>query len=345
MEYCTVEKKYFVFCSCKRCDASCVPCVHQINVMELFGALRLRDLTWHPRVSNGYYYSALVSCADVTFNPTAPWHPHLSEVSVNEWRHVHEKSASTVGIPVEGLIDGDFNHDPAGDNGDFSDGNDGGCARAKQSKRTPAYNAAFSQRMHQAIEGALPASSPLWRDYCVFQRQFFDDISRRSVTFSGVGASVRKRGLADVAQGRGGDRKKKGNNTDAVDLGRGAAASSSRVFGLQPLPTIAAPAPASGKRPFGWCLNFQGKKGQDAIDYLARWGAMETWIVEVYPDDKHPDYHTGDRWFMTISDGKVEGPEGKQYITACRWNKANSRLELDPRWRDAEMCELQQVKG
>lgn len=336
--YSIERKRYFVLCSCKRCEGTCVLCVHQVNVMEHFGAVRLRDLNWHPRVSNGYYYSALVSRADATFDPSERFHPHIEEVVVHEWRALHEKHASREGVPEEGLIDANFHEVSGNYPNDFDEGGgDGNALTTSKSTRTPAYNAVFSQRMHQAIEGVLPANSPLWREYCEFQKQFFATISRRSATFSGVGASLRKRGLADIAQGRGGKEKR-------VEQGR-AAASSYRVFGLQPLPTIAAPAPASGKRPFGWCLNFQGKKGQDAIDYLARWGAMETWIVEVYPDDKHPDYHTGDRWFMTITDGKVEGPEGKQYITACRWNKANSRLELDPRWRDAEMCELQQIKG
>jgi hypothetical protein len=53
--------------------------------------------------------------------------------------------------------------------------------------------------MHNAIDGALPASSPYWKEYCIFQQDFFEEIQRRSITWSGVGSSVRKRGVADAA--------------------------------------------------------------------------------------------------------------------------------------------------
>ena len=101
------------------------------------------------------------------------------------------------------------------------------------------------------------------------------------------------------------------------------------------------------KRPFGWNLNFAGRTGQSAREYLSRWGAFETWIVEVYAKEgvSGSAYNAGDWWFMTIKNGKVQGPEKGQYITACGWNKANSVSELDPRWPDNEKCEVLQVKG
>jgi len=117
-----------------------------------------------------------------------------------------------------------------------------------------------------------------------------------------------------------------------------AAQSQRPVVGLQPLQGA-----EPERRPFGWCLNFPGRKGQAAIDYLARWGAMDTWIVEVHPDEESKD--RGDRWFMTITNGKVQGPEGKQYITACKWHKNNSRSELDPEFPDKQICELRSVKA
>ena len=70
---------------------------------------------------------------------------------------------------------------------------------------------------------------------------------------------------------------------------------------------------------------------------------MEKWIVEVYPEKEAAK--RGERWFMTIADGKVQGPEKDQYITACRWHKVNSPSELDPAYPDKEKCELRQVKG
>jgi hypothetical protein len=111
------------------------------------------------------------------------------------------------------------------------------------------------------------------------------------------------------------------------------------VLGLQPLPVV-----EPETRPFGWCLNFSGRKGQAAREYIGRWGTMEKWIVEVYPDNKHVDYVKGDRWFMTITNGKVQGPENHQFITACRWHKKNSTSELDDKHPANEQCEIRQVK-
>jgi hypothetical protein len=107
------------------------------------------------------------------------------------------------------------------------------------------------------------------------------------------------------------------------------------VVGIQPQQAMT--------RPFGWSTNFQGKKGQLAIEYLARWGAKEKWILEVHPEKEAKK--RGERWFMTIADGKVQGPEGDQYITACKWHKVNSPSELDPQYPDKEKCELRQIKG
>jgi hypothetical protein len=75
--------------------------------------------------------------------------------------------------------------------------------------------------------------------------------------------------------------------------------------------------------------------------------AEVTWIVEVYAKEwvSGSAYNAGDRWFMTIKNGKVQGPEGGEYISACRWNKANSVSELDSRLPDSEKCEVLQVKG
>ena len=75
--------------------------------------------------------------------------------------------------------------------------------------------------------------------------------------------------------------------------------------------------------------------------------AEVTWIVEVYAKEwvSGSAYNAGDRWFMTIKNGKVQGPEGGEYISACRWNKANSVSELDSRWPNNEKCEVLQVKS
>ena len=66
--------------------------------------------------------------------------------------------------------------------------------------------------------------------------------------------------------------------------------------------------------------------------------------MEVFPDDLNPSYIPGDRWFMKIKNGKVQGPENDQFITACRWMKKNSLLQLDNAYPDALRVELRQVK-
>ena len=103
------QKKYFVCCSCQRCEGTCVPCVHQFNGMLIFGPLRLRDLAWHPRVTSAYYYNAVVR--EHEFHPDAVRMrvlPHLAEVVVDEWRNDNDRNASTVGVPLEGLLDSNF---------------------------------------------------------------------------------------------------------------------------------------------------------------------------------------------------------------------------------------------
>ena len=324
--YSIEQKRYFVFCSCKRCEGTCFPCVHQMNTMELFGPVRLRDLDWHPRVSNGYYYSALVSNAAADFDPMQRFHPHLSEVSVQEWREVNEKHASRVGVPDEGLLDANFEHVVV-DGGDVGDGPSGDDGAAQKSKRTPAYNAAFAQRMHYAIAGALSASSPFWREYCEFQKRFFENISRRAVTFPGVGASNRLTGVADIAQGRGNSAKRPQKAVQAVGA--------ETDGGMR----------ASHQLPFGWSLTYQGQTEAAARKHLKKWGALDSWIVEVYPDDEHPGYVATDRWFMKVIEGLVQGPKDKEFITACRWLTKNSVTRMDADYPNNEPCEILRVKA
>jgi hypothetical protein len=172
--------------------------------MEIFSGLRLRDLHWHPRLTNAHYYSALVREDECHTDASSRIHPHVAQVFVDEWRAHNEKFASSVGVPHEGELDNNFvvtEHltDANADDGD----NDAPYTKSRKSNRVPAYNSAYSQRMHLAIDGALPSSSAHWKEYCVFQKSFFEKIQRRSNSSSGVGSSARKRGVADAAQGKG----------------------------------------------------------------------------------------------------------------------------------------------
>ena len=97
-------------------------------------------------------------------------------------------------------------------------------------------------------------------------------------------------------------------------------------------------------------LVFKGKTEDAARAFLKRWGpqggAIDSWIVEVYPDKEHPGYVDGDRWFMKIIKGRVQGPKDKEYITACRWMIKNSVTRMDAQsYPDELPCEIRRVKA
>jgi hypothetical protein len=192
------EKKYVVQCSCHSSEATCLPCVHQMNVIEdPFHALQLRNLDWHPRVTNAYYYSAVVtgSARDVHLAASSRVYPHITQVIVDEWRCVKQINASNDGVPEEGQLHKNFENVlyNAGNDDDHND-NDQGPENPRKEKRAPAYNGIFADRMHQAIHGALPQNSPKWKEYCMFQKQFLAEANRMRHAVRGVGASLRKKG-------------------------------------------------------------------------------------------------------------------------------------------------------
>jgi hypothetical protein len=196
------------------------------------------------------------------------------------------------------------------------------------------------EALHEAVKvslGPVSRNQTGWKSYQKMLDQHLASVTSEAPVAK-VGHPVSKR----LRAGWEGGSVALSSQSQRVMVTAGAAGPSSNsqrpVVGIQPLPPH-----TTDQRPFGWCLNFEGRQGQLAIDYLARWGAMETWIVEVYPEKEAAK--RGDRWFMTITDGKVQGPEKDQYITACRWHKVNSTSELDPDYPDKEKCELRQVKG
>jgi hypothetical protein len=126
--------------------------------------------------------------------------------------------------------------------------------------------------------------------------------------------------------------------------GGGAAPSQQRTPSSSQSGVHASAAIANDQRPSDWDQRFEGKTKHAAWAYLGRWGAKENWIVEVFPDDRSSLYALGDRWFLRIKNGRVEGTEGDQWISSCRWMKKNSFLQLDPAYPDAVRVELRQVK-
>jgi hypothetical protein len=185
--------------------------------MNVFRPVLFRELNWHSRVTVAHYYSALVS--DTWSRDAAELktriYPHIREVHVEEWRVLPSSVASTEGVPSEGQLNSNF--EPCIQDGpDHHDGRENDDAPRKK-RRPPVYNAAFSQRMQQAIENALPKSSGAWQEYCLYQKDFLERVNRMHHRTAGPGPRLRKRGVADIGQGRGekgqGKRSKQGKGT------------------------------------------------------------------------------------------------------------------------------------
>jgi hypothetical protein len=138
------------------------------------------------------------TACDVHLAASSRVYPHIPQVIVDEWRSKKKITASKNGVPDEGQLDENF--EPVSFN-DCNDTGDNGQAasQTRKDKRPPAYNGIFADRMHQSIHGVLPQNSPKWKEYCMFQKQFFAEVNRMRHAVPGVGASVRMRGNGDVA--------------------------------------------------------------------------------------------------------------------------------------------------
>jgi hypothetical protein len=146
------DRKYFVNCGCQMYEGTCIPCCHQLNVMETFQEkVNLRDLDWHPRVKNLQYYSAVISDTPTAAVVSAP---HIRQVQVDEWRDAHPNSASMDGVPLQGRLDSNF--DPViecrsgiiDDDGPFEDGSTGHDVLRRRATR-PFNNAIPYRTSHE----------------------------------------------------------------------------------------------------------------------------------------------------------------------------------------------------
>ena len=64
----------------------------------------------------------------------------------------------------------------------------------------------------------------------------------------------------------------------------------------------------------------------------------------MFADPEYPGYKLGDRWFMKIVKGLVQGQEKEQFITSCRWMIKNCVTRMDAKgYPEAVPCEIQQV--
>jgi hypothetical protein len=276
--------------------------------METFQEkVNFRELDWHPRVKVLQYYSAVISDTPSAVHVSAP---HIRQVLVEEWRRAHPNSASKDGVPLQGRLDSNFDpvierrNSSIDDGGAMEDGGNGHDVLSRRATRRPVYTSAYSQRLQQSIEGILPAHSPHWQDYCVLQTKFLEQMNRIAHPVPGPGSSLRIRGIADVAQGRGSGGSRKRNMTQ--------------------------PAPISTRvEPIVDSWQTTGLKGSKAHRVLEK-GAADGWILEVHPNTLLPTYTAGDRWFLKIMNGSVVGLSNCLKIKGCRWLQTNSVTKLCP---------------
>lgn len=373
-----VEGRYQFTCSCGYLERTCVVCRHVFVVLwHMFGSWRLHEFKWHRITTKKFYYTAIVTDKPIDFEAGLPHcYPTISASDVDSWLESHDASAE--GVPTEGRIeitldDDSDDHQIGGHDDDPNDeggnGNEsapkrlranvascdakflaitshlGNGANSKQgykdlASRIAEYLAAtvHPTTIHDMIKASLGPVSKNQAGFNAYHR-FLDEhlsivTSRAAPNPVGHPTSKRLQGWWERGKFAGAkhDGSKAQQECRPVSQQQTRHASQQSDAGQE-------------LRPDSWHVNFDGKVLESARAYLRRWGAREGWIVEVFPDRDHPEYEPGDRWFMTITNGLVQGPETAQHITACKWMKKNSVATLDSRWRQPESCEILQVKA
>ena len=374
-----VGNKYEFSCSCRYLERTCVICRHIFFVFwYVFNAWRISAVAWHKRTTRKYFYSTVVTDRPLNADlSTEHVHPTCTCDELNAWLDGHE--ASEDGVPIPGEIVSEVDEDHNQDSFQDHQGDDheepetgGGTSRKRrrqfvnaalcdqklgaitnhlgpQQSNSSGYTTLLAtlgsfmartmsvEAVAEAIKVSLGPPSTNQHGWSLYHKCLEQHLTLVTSQAPGstVGAPKSRRMLAHYEGGSASTQEPR-TNTVATTAPR------STPHGIQPIPVIAGPE----RRPFGWSLNFPGRANIGARDYLLKYGGMETWIVEVYAKEgvSGSAYTAGDRWFMTIKNGLVQGPQDDEYITACRWNKANSRTELDPEWPGNERCELRQVK-
>lgn len=119
--------------------------------------------------------------------------------------------------------------------------------------------------MQQAIESALPNNSPVWHEYCLYQKKFLEKVNRMHHNTAGQGTKLRKRGLADIGQGRGKSQHPQSGQTKGRKRARD---------------------------------DFGGDRVLQLRDRILRHGLQSGEYVQIEND-------RNERWFMRITNGKV----------------------------------------
>jgi hypothetical protein len=359
-----VDGRFVFRCSCKYLERTCVVCRHIFTVFwVVFGAWRVHQCGWHRKTTRKFYYLAVVSDKPLDqYLSTPDVHPSCDVAELDSWLAGQE--ASTDGVPTPGEVYAADDESVGGDDSGFHDFDDdvGGAGEGAGKKRnrssnataascdqkllsivthlgTPANNApGFNalhgtlssfikhtmtvESVHEAVKvslGPVSRNATGWNAYArVLDRHLTVVTAQAPVVPPGRPTTNRFRAHYEPSGG-------------AARNHQGAAPSSSQSG-------------VHDQRPHDWDEYFQGKTKQAAWAYLGRWGAKENWIVEVFPDTKNSTYVPGDRWFMKIKNGKVDGPDGKKFITACKWMKKNSVIQLDNAYPFTYTVELVQIK-
>ena len=223
---------------------------------------------------------------------------------MEEWRQLPSSVPSTAGVPLEGQLDSNFEH-CIQDGQDHHDGCEDNAPRKK--KRPPVYNAAFSQRMQQAIESALPKNSGAWQDYCLYQKNFLERVNRMHHATTGVGTQLRKKGIADIGQGRGkgqGKRSKKGQGDKSNKRAR---------------------------------ADFGGDRVLQLRDRILKHGLPSGHYVQI-------ENNKNQRWFMRVTNGKVLRKDTDDPVLASAlWCETGDVTKLSAAFTSAQECEIRSI--
>ena len=205
---------------------------------------------------------------------------------------------STEGSPLEGQFDSNFEpriqEAPEPHNG---------CEDAAH-----VYNAAFSQRMQLAIERAVPQHSGAWQEYCVYQKNLLERVSQMRHAASAVGTQLRKRGVADIGQGRG--HKGQGKRLENGQSGQ------------------------SSKRARD---DFGGDRVLQLRDRIFKHGLPSGHYVQI-ENDKHQ------RWFMRVTNGKVLHKDTDDpALASALWCETHDVTKLSAKFTTAQECEIRSI--
>jgi hypothetical protein len=158
--------------------------------------------------------------------------------------------------------------------------------------------------MQQAIESALPKTGSVWQEYCMYQKNFLERVNRMNHASAGPGTSLRKRGIADIGQGRG-----KGQHHEPRKQNRSKRART----------------------------DFGGDVVLQLRDRIRRHGLQSGHYVQI-------ENAKNEKWYMRVTDGKVLHRDTDDPVLAgALWCETNDVTKLSHAFPAAQTCEIRGI--